>query len=301
MQQFMSDGDTLPIREISRLTGVNTVTLRAWERRYGLLVPQRTGKGHRLYSRADVARVQEIQLWLGRGLAIGKVKALLASPSFEQESIFIDSNWLQLMRQLQTAINSFERNQLEQLIDTIFSLYPAAMIADYLLIPLLSELQGERQGMPGRRAFFHQVMLEAIVSRQAKQRQSARGEKILLCLLSSQQDSLAAQLLNYALLVNQYQAEFLGCLNARELLLCAQALTPKVVIIIGDETLNNAELPLQLISQQEKFNAPLLVVGELARAYAALQPEASNTLFSSASQQQILLTINQLITGESSL
>ena len=36
-----------PIREVSRLTGVNSVTLRAWERRYGLIRPQRTPKGHR--------------------------------------------------------------------------------------------------------------------------------------------------------------------------------------------------------------------------------------------------------------
>lgn len=44
----------LPIREVARLTGVNPVTLRAWERRYGLVVPQRTGKGHRLYSEDQV-------------------------------------------------------------------------------------------------------------------------------------------------------------------------------------------------------------------------------------------------------
>ena len=37
-----------PIREVSRLTGVNAVTLRAWQRRYGLVQPARTEKGHRL-------------------------------------------------------------------------------------------------------------------------------------------------------------------------------------------------------------------------------------------------------------
>ena len=37
-----------PIRVVSQRTGVNSVTLRAWERRYGLLKPLRTPKGHRL-------------------------------------------------------------------------------------------------------------------------------------------------------------------------------------------------------------------------------------------------------------
>lgn len=34
-----------PIREVARLTGINPVTLRAWERRYGLIEPKRTEVG----------------------------------------------------------------------------------------------------------------------------------------------------------------------------------------------------------------------------------------------------------------
>ena len=38
-----SDSPALyPIRTLSSLTGVNSVTLRAWERRYNLIRPQRT-------------------------------------------------------------------------------------------------------------------------------------------------------------------------------------------------------------------------------------------------------------------
>ena len=54
MKTDENGADLIPIRELSSLTGVNSVTLRAWERRYGLLKPQRTPKGHRLYSMQDV-------------------------------------------------------------------------------------------------------------------------------------------------------------------------------------------------------------------------------------------------------
>ncbi|OOE97942.1 hypothetical protein BZG79_15885, partial [Salinivibrio sp. MA427] len=40
---------TLTISQVAEQTGVNPVTLRAWQRRYGLLSPARTAKGHRLY------------------------------------------------------------------------------------------------------------------------------------------------------------------------------------------------------------------------------------------------------------
>lgn len=35
-----------PIRTVSELTGINTITLRAWESRYGLIEPVRKNSGH---------------------------------------------------------------------------------------------------------------------------------------------------------------------------------------------------------------------------------------------------------------
>lgn len=70
--------DLFPIREVSRLTGVNAVTLRAWERRYGLIQPTRTDSGHRLYSQADIDDIRRILGWLERGVAVSKVASILA-------------------------------------------------------------------------------------------------------------------------------------------------------------------------------------------------------------------------------
>src|SRR5476649_311132 len=67
----------LPIREVARQTGVNAVTLRAWERRYGLVVPQRTPKGHRLYSTEHVQRILKILTWLNRGVSVSQVNHLI--------------------------------------------------------------------------------------------------------------------------------------------------------------------------------------------------------------------------------
>ncbi len=40
------------IGEVALLCDINPVTLRAWQRRYGLLKPQRTDGGHRLFNDA---------------------------------------------------------------------------------------------------------------------------------------------------------------------------------------------------------------------------------------------------------
>src|SRR5471030_955900 len=79
LAQALEDG-WLPIRDVARITGVNAVTLRAWERRYGLIVPQRTPKGHRLFSAEHVQRIHNILTWLNRGVAVSQVKQLLGTP-----------------------------------------------------------------------------------------------------------------------------------------------------------------------------------------------------------------------------
>jgi len=74
----LPSGDGLyPIRHVCAETGINPVTLRAWERRYGLIRPLRTPKGHRLYSGEDIARIRRILELLDEGVAVSQVGRVL--------------------------------------------------------------------------------------------------------------------------------------------------------------------------------------------------------------------------------
>jgi hypothetical protein len=59
------------IGEVALLCDINPVTLRAWQRRYGLLKPQRTDGGHRLFNDADIDRIREIKSWIDNGVQVG--------------------------------------------------------------------------------------------------------------------------------------------------------------------------------------------------------------------------------------
>src|SRR4051812_36026391 len=76
--EALERAELFPIREVARLTGVNPVTLRAWERRYGLIQPTRTESGHRLYSMSEIERIRSIVDWIDRGVAVSKVGKILA-------------------------------------------------------------------------------------------------------------------------------------------------------------------------------------------------------------------------------
>ena len=75
------DGELFPIRTIATLTGVNPITLRAWERRYGLINPVRTPKGHRLYARAHIDLIHRVLTLLDKGMAISQVQHALEGKS----------------------------------------------------------------------------------------------------------------------------------------------------------------------------------------------------------------------------
>ncbi len=66
----------LRIGAVSRLTRIPVDTLRAWERRYGVVAPNREMSAVRLYDQDDVARLASIKRLVDSGHAIGSVANL---------------------------------------------------------------------------------------------------------------------------------------------------------------------------------------------------------------------------------
>lgn len=61
---------------VVRITGFKPDLLRAWERRHGLLKPERSEGGHRLYTEDDLAVLLGIRTLTDQGRAIGEIAAL---------------------------------------------------------------------------------------------------------------------------------------------------------------------------------------------------------------------------------
>lgn len=138
--------ELFPIREVSRLTGVNPVTLRAWERRYGLIQPTRTDSGHRLYSQADIESVRSILGWIERGVAVSKVGKILAksatgkassAPADEEAG---SGEWAEWQAQVRRAVSAFDDVRLDRLYGQVFSSYPLPVVFQDILLPLWQTL-----------------------------------------------------------------------------------------------------------------------------------------------------------------
>jgi PAS domain S-box-containing protein len=61
------------IGKLARLTGFSPLLLRAWERRHGILRPERLDSGHRRYTAEDLAVLQNVRVLLDQGYKIGEI------------------------------------------------------------------------------------------------------------------------------------------------------------------------------------------------------------------------------------
>ena len=166
-----SEAQLLPIREVVRLTGVNPVTLRAWERRYGLIQPLRTEGGHRLYSQADVEAIRSIITWTERGVAVSKVAQLLerGATSRAQAAAVAEpraGEWGEWQARVREALADFDEPRLEQLYGQVFSTYPLSVVFEDILLPLWRELaHGEAFGQTSRWLFLDAFLRARVLQR----------------------------------------------------------------------------------------------------------------------------------------
>lgn len=66
------DAPIFNLKAVVQETGLKPDTLRAWERRYGLPVPQRTESGHRLYSQNDIQLLKWLLARQDEGMSISR-------------------------------------------------------------------------------------------------------------------------------------------------------------------------------------------------------------------------------------
>ena len=68
----------LSISAVARMLGVPVATIRTWEDRYGLVVPDRNASGHRLYSRDQVEQLRFVHARMAESLSAADAHRLLA-------------------------------------------------------------------------------------------------------------------------------------------------------------------------------------------------------------------------------
>jgi DNA-binding transcriptional MerR regulator len=139
---------TVNISEVCQQTGVAAVTLRAWERRYGLIKPSRTPKGHRLYSEANIEQIRQIVRWLNRGVAISKVAGLLTAGETESNALTDEVSWQHVQHEILSTLMELKQRSLNPLIDKLNKSMPFVNLCEKVYQPLAAQLMARWQSKP---------------------------------------------------------------------------------------------------------------------------------------------------------
>jgi len=174
-----------PIREVSRLTGVNTVTLRAWERRYGLICPQRTPKGHRLYSAEDIETIKRVLQWLDKGVAVSQVSDLLDQVPQSPLEHSTEGEWDLVIAELKRHLEQQDEDQMDQLYNALFSSWSGSQLVQHLLKPLVAQLPEDSAAA----ALLARYLRSCAGARLHHRRPTVAGPKILLLPLAATQST----------------------------------------------------------------------------------------------------------------
>ncbi|HEX7374872.1 MAG TPA: MerR family transcriptional regulator [Steroidobacteraceae bacterium] len=135
------------IKAVSQATGLSVETLRAWERRYGIVTPRRDDLGRRVYRPEDVLRLRRLREATEQGHPIGRLRqlddpqlaSLLEGPGHAPLRATCDA----FVERILESAQRFRPSECEQSLTLAIAMLPPPQLSRHVLQPLLHEV-GER-------------------------------------------------------------------------------------------------------------------------------------------------------------
>lgn len=153
MNTERSDVPRHPIRVVARRTGLTPAALRAWEKRYAVVVPSRTEGGQRLYSDEDVERLALLHRAVEEGRSISQVAAM--STEELQDLVREDeverrappapepldgASASRVLEKAQRAVTRMDPGELERVLTRAALAFPVPTVVDDIVVPLLTRI-----------------------------------------------------------------------------------------------------------------------------------------------------------------
>jgi DNA-binding transcriptional MerR regulator len=132
------DTGALRIGEFARRVGVSPELLRAWERRYGLLRPIRSGGGFRLYTSEDAERVARMRAALDEGLSAAEAARQALAQARPTEGLLDDARGRFL-----AAVRRYDEAAAQSVLDEALSAFMLETVVRDLILPALRQIGDE--------------------------------------------------------------------------------------------------------------------------------------------------------------
>lgn len=136
------------IKHAAQRVGITTATLRAWERRYGVIAPHRSESGYRLYGDHDVAVLRSMKQLVDQGWSAGlaAAEAIRLDRAQPAREIAVEGRANgtgpspDLTQRLTSAASALDTTDLAATLDQVFALGGFETVMTEHVFPALEEL-----------------------------------------------------------------------------------------------------------------------------------------------------------------
>ncbi|MCZ6565214.1 MAG: MerR family transcriptional regulator [Gammaproteobacteria bacterium] len=300
-----------PIQVVARRTGLNADVIRAWERRYKAITPNRASNSRRLYSDSDVEKL----ILLRRATAAGRRIGDVADFTIKQLHSLVDTD--------ETAVARLPISQIQQrpstgsvmerfddCLDAVVRLHSddlhhslsdaskslgVLFLLEDLLRPLLAHIKDECRRGALREAHYSVALhtLQSFLSNLMVSEPHAEVDFKLVCASpNGQVHNLAALRLAVAAKFHGWQPIFLGVNSAVEEIIYTQEKTNARLVAIGiTRPTDDPLLANQLRRLRTKLNEniEIAITGSGAAAYFDILQEIKANYIQTISELPLLL------------
>jgi len=219
------------IRDLENLSGIKAHTIRIWEKRYGLLSPERTSTNIRTYSLASLQKLLNITLLYKNGYKISKIAKIpeIDIPLVVREIVAKNSTKNHAINAFKLSMINFDPSLFQNTYNNLLSEKSFRDIFWEYFIPLLSELGLLWQTdtiSPAHEHFITNLIKQKIYTSTEKLQliEPTQHDKIFVLFLPENEiHEIGLLFINYEILLRGYKTIYLGQTMPLESLVDLQA------------------------------------------------------------------------------
>jgi methanogenic corrinoid protein MtbC1 len=249
------------IGELARRAGIPAATLRAWERRYGVVEPRRGPSGYRLYTAADERRLRSMVGLVDQGVAPAEAAARVIGAAVAAEAAapaVAGAGAGGLRTELFDALVAFDNAAAEQVMDRALAVLSAEAFVGELVLPILRDIgDGWSKGQVSvAQEHFSSSILRGRMLGLARAWGAGEGPLALLACAPGELHDLGLIAFGVALRGRGWRVTFLGSdVPIDTIVACAEQIEPDVVVVcaLGDSILDDVAPELGKLARRNSL------------------------------------------------
>lgn len=183
------------------MTGIKTHTLRIWEKRYGLLSPQRTDTNIRFYEEKDLRRLKLVQKLNIHGIRISRI-AEMTMEEIQRECERISVMHQDHEEKLQRGLISLDVNLMDAVLDESIREHGFEATLTNLILPSLQKMEvlwlsGSIEA--AHEACFHELIRRKTIREIDMMPHNCSGPKLMMFLPQGNQQELSHLFMHFFL------------------------------------------------------------------------------------------------------